>query len=580
MNRPYEDPSLPIETRTNDLIARMTLPEKAGLLFHAMMGINADGTPNEGDGPLPVEAASVMISGKLMSHFNLFGAADPRKIAEWHNAVQEMAEGTRLGIPVTISTDPRNGFVRNPAASFGARGFSQWPEPLGLAATRDAKLVENAAGIMRQEYLAVGIRVALSPMADLATEPRWARISGTFGEDADLASEMVAAYIRGFQGQTLGQDSVACMTKHFPGGGPQRDGLDPHFENGREQVYPGGMREYHLKPFEAAFRAGTSQIMPYYGMPVGTDWEEIGFGFNQGVITGLLRGRYGFDGIVCTDWGLVTDAEIFGAPFPARAWGAEHLSELDRVARILDAGCDQFGGEARPELVIELVNQQRISMDRIDQSAGRLLREKFRLGLFDAKRYVDPDRADEIVGSAAFSEAGLDAQRRSIVALTPLPAQLSEKRGPKTLYVQGIDLETAGKYATVTGKPEDADLAVLRIAAPYDADSAGFAAFFHQGRLDYTAEELAPLHRVAASTQTVVDVFLDRPAILTGVPGTLIADFGASDEAVLDVVFGRVTAEGRLPVELPRDAGQVEAGRADVPRDSGDPLFSFGHGMK
>jgi beta-glucosidase len=366
----------------------------------------------------------------------------------------------------------------------------------------------------------------------------------------------------------------------LPGGGPQRDGLDPHFENGREQVYPGGMREYHLKPFEAAFRAGTSQIMPYYGMPVGTDWEEIGFGFNQGVITGLLRGRYGFDGIVCTDWGLVTDAEIFGTPFPARAWGAEHLSELDRVARILDAGCDQFGGEARPELVIELANQQRISMDRIDQSVRRLLREKFRLGLFDAKRYVDPDRADEIVGSAAFTEAGLDAQRRSIVALTPLPAQLSEKRRPKTLYVQGIDPETAGKYATVTGKPEDADIAVLRIAAPYDAGSAGFAAFFHQGRLDYTAEELAPLHQVAASTQTVVDVFLDRPAILTGVPGTLIADFGASDEAVLDVVFGRVTAVGRLPVELPRDARQVEAGRADVPGDSGDPLFSFGHGMK
>jgi beta-glucosidase len=575
MNRPYEDPGIPVDDRVTDLVTRMTLPEKAGLLFHAMMGINADGTPNEGDGPLPVEAASVMIDGKLMSHFNLFGAADPRKIAEWHNTVQEMAEGTRLGIPVTISTDPRNGFVHNPAASFGARGFSQWPEPLGLAATRDATLVQNAADMMRQEYLAVGIRVALSPMADLATEPRWARIAGTFGEDAELASEMVAAYIRGFQGTGLGPDSVACMTKHFPGGGPQKDGLDPHFANGREQVYPGGMREYHLKPFEAAFRAGTSQIMPYYGMPTGTDWPEIGFGFNLDVITGLLRGRYRFDGIVCTDWGLVTDAEIFGTPFPARAWGAEHLSELDRVARILDAGCDQFGGEARPELVIELVNQQKISMDRVDQSVRRLLREKFRLGLFDGKRYVDPDQAEEIVGNAAFTAAGLDAQRRSIVALTPLPGQ-----PPKTLYVRGIDPETAGKYATVTDKPQDADLAVLRIAAPYDADNTGFAAFFHQGRLDYTAEELAPLREVAASTQTVVDVFLDRPAILTGVPGALIADFGASDEAVLDVVFGRVSAQGRLPVELPRDASQVEHGRADVPRDSGDPLFSFGHGMK
>ena len=187
-----------------------------------------------------------------------------------------------------------------------AGSFSQFPEPTGLAATRDPELVQQFADIARQEYLAVGIRLALHPMADLATEPRWCRINGTFGEDADLTAKMTAAYIRGFQGESIGRESVACMTKHFPGGGPQKDGEDAHFPYGREQVYPGNNFEYHLKPFEAAFAAGTSQIMPYYGMPEGTQYEEVGFSFNKEIITGLLRGKYGFDGVVCTDWGLLT----------------------------------------------------------------------------------------------------------------------------------------------------------------------------------------------------------------------------------------------------------------------------------
>ena len=175
------------------------------------------------------------------------------------------------------------------------------------------------ADIARQEYLAAGIRVALHPQIDLATEPRWARIGMTFGEDADLTSTLVTAYIRGFQGERLGSSSVATMTKHFPGGGPQKDGEDPHFAYGREQVYPGGRIDYHLQPFRAAIAAGTSQMMPYYGMPVGTDWEEVGFAFNHDVITDLLRGELGFDGIVCTDWGLVADSVILGQPMPARA---------------------------------------------------------------------------------------------------------------------------------------------------------------------------------------------------------------------------------------------------------------------
>ena len=240
----------------------------------------------------------------------------------------------------------------------------------------------------------------------------------TFGEDAEVAAELVAAYVRGFQGDDLGPGSVACMTKHFPGGGPQLDGEDPHFSYGKDQVYPGGLFEYHLQVFEAALAAGTAQIMPYYGRPVGTELEEVGFGYNRDVVTGLLRERYGFDGVVCTDWGLVTDAPLpDGSVFAAKCWGVEELSVEDRLVKIVEAGCDQLGGEELPEVLVELVRAGRITEARIDESARRLLRDKFRLGLFD-DAHVDPDEAERTCGAPEFRAAGERAQRRSAVVLT------------------------------------------------------------------------------------------------------------------------------------------------------------------
>ncbi|MFG2328093.1 glycoside hydrolase family 3 protein [Streptomyces sp. NPDC048604] len=587
---PYENPSLPVAERVADLVGRMTLEEKAGLLFQTMIAINPDGTlvePEPGapdDDPMRA-STSAMVIGKLMNHFNLFGAAAPRRMAEWNNRLQDLAATTRLGIPVTISTDPRHGFIDNPAASAHTEGFSLWPEPPGLAAIGDEELVRRHADIVRREYLAVGIRLALHPMADLATEPRWARILGTFGSDAHVAARMVAAYVRGLQGETLGTHSVAAMTKHFPGAGPQLDGHDAHFPYGREQVYPGGNFDYHLIPFEAAFAAGTSQVMPYYAMPVGTEYEEVGFGFSKGVITGLLREKYGFDGIVCTDWGLVTDSRIFGAPFPARAWGVEHLDRLSRVERILDAGSDQLGGEAAPELVVELVRTARVDGERLDASVARLLREKFVLGLFDDP-YVDPDAAEVICGRADFAAEGLAAQSRSITVLKDRPSEAAEPLLPLRpgirIHVQGVDPEVAGRYATVVDGPDEADVAVIRINTPYDERTEGFESFFRAGRLDFTAEELRPLLETAAAVPTVFDVFLDRPAVLPEVAdaaAALVADYGASDVALLDVLFGRTKAEGRLPFELPRSMEAVMEGCEDVPNDSRDPLFPYGHGL-
>lgn len=575
--RPWLDTDLSVDERVQLLLDAMTIEEKAGLFFHTMIAIGDLEEPNP---VFATPSAREFLESKQMTHFNLLGAAPTgREIAAWQNALQRLAASTRLGIPVTLSTDPRHSFSENPGASILAGPFSQWPETLGLAATRDAELVERFADIARQEYTAVGLRVALHPQVDLATEPRWARQTATFGEDAELSGKLGAAYIRGFQGESFGPGSVSTMTKHFPGGGPQKDGEDPHFPYGREQVYPGGEFELHLKPFEDALAAGTRQMMPYYGMPVGTEYEEVGFGFNKSVITGLLRERYGFDGLVCTDWGLISDSEIFGQPFPARAWGVEDLTPRERMKKVLDAGADQFGGEANPELLLELVADGEVTEARLDISARRILREKFELGLFE-NPYVDEDAADEIVGRADFRAAGEHAQRASITVLANDGA-LPFARGLK-LYVEGIDVAVAEKFADVVETPGEADLAIIRLQAPFEERATMFENFFHAGSLDFPDDVIAHVGEVAAVVPTVVDVLADRPPILTPlaeVAAAITVNWGASAAALLDVLSGAFSAQGRLPFDLPRSMAAVEASRPDVPFDTTEPLFRFGHGL-
>lgn len=585
-DRPWFDSSRPADERLELLLAEMTLAEKAGQLFHAMITAGPGGALAAAQPSFGLPSNDEVVGDLLMTHFNLFGAQETAgDIASWNNALQERARRTRLGIPVSISTDPRNHFSDNPGAAILSGPFSKWPETLGLAAIRDAELVRRFADIARQEYTAVGIRVALHPQVDLATEPRWARQLQTFGEDAQLTAELGAAYIRGFQGDELGTGSVATMTKHFPGGGPQKDGEDPHFDYGREQVYPGGRFDLHLIPFEAAFAAGTSQIMPYYGMPIGTEHDEVGFAFNRSVITGLLREHYGFDGIVCADWGVINDRPIMGHPYPARAWGLEHLSPLERLVAALDAGVDQFGGESCPGLVIDAVEQGLVDEARLDVSVRRLLREKFTLGLFDDP-FVDVGAAEAIVGSADFRSAGEAAQRASITVLTnrrtdagaltlPLPSGIR-------LYVEGIDAETAAAYGTVVDRPEDADAAVIRLHAPYDLRGTPFEDHFHAGSLEFADEVVAHVNDVATAVPTVVDVFLDRPAILAPlveVAAAVTGNWGASAHALLDVLTGAARPQGRLPFDLPRSAEAVAESRPDVPFDTADPLFRFGHGL-
>jgi beta-glucosidase-like glycosyl hydrolase len=587
---PFEDPRRPVDERVEDLLRRMSLEEKAGLMFQTVIEAGTDGSLIEGAGAISKSPTSVVVKDKHLSHFNIHVLEDARMAARWHNALQALAEQTPHGIPVTVSTDPRHAFIENAGVSFTAKSFSQWPEPLGLAALRDVDAVRRFADIARQEYAAVGIRAALHPTLDLATEPRWARQAGTFGQDPDLVTELGVAYLKGFQQDELGPGSVACTSKHFPGGGPQKDGEDAHFPYGREQVYPGERFGDHLKPFPPIIEAGTAAIMPYYSMPVGLEIdgekiEEVGFGYNRQVVTGLLRGQLGYDGVVVTDWELVNDNHVGDQVLPARAWGVEHLDPHGRMELILHAGADQFGGEECVDILLDLVQQGRVSEERVDESARRLLAVKFRLGLFD-NPFVDEDAAAHTVGRQDFRDEGYAAQARSVTLLQngtdSSPAILPLRPGLR-IYAENVSPEAVAAHGVLVDRPEDADVALVRLMAPFEPRSDLFLeSWFHQGSLDFPPGLVARLARLAAHCPLVVDVVLDRPAVLTpllGVAGAVVGSYGTSDAALLDALTGTIAPQGRLPFDLPRSMEQVRRHGEDVPGYD-DPLFAFGHGLR
>jgi beta-glucosidase len=579
---PYRDASLPITQRVDDLIARMTLDEKAALMMQPTVVVGEDGALSDGEPGLGIASTAHTVGELGITHFNLVGAADDAgSLARWHNQVQRLAADTRLGIPVTLSTDPRHHFTDNPATAALAGAFSTWPEIIGLAALRSPQRVREFADVVRQEYTAVGLRAALHPQLDLATEPRWARINNTFGEDVELACTLGAAYVLGLQGEQLGKASVAAMVKHFPGGGPQKDGEDPHFAHGREQIYPGGRFEDHLRPFRAAIDAGVAQVMPYYGMPVGTDYPERGFAFSRAIVTDLLRGELGFDGVVCTDWGIITDSVMMGEEIAARAWGVEDLDPLTRTQLVIEAGCDQFGGEDDPRLISELVQTGRVSEERIDVSVRRLLTNKFTLGLFDDP-YVDEQRATVIVGSPDFVQLGAQAQRDAMTLLTNRDDVLPLRRSVR-LYIEGIDPGLARDYASVVATPAEAEFALIRLKTPFEQREGFFESVFHSGSLEFPEEEKARHALLLGQIPTVVDMYLDRPAVIPEIvanAAAVLGSYGSDDRALLDVVFGVAAPLGRLPFDLPSSMAAVVNSRTDVAFDTLNPLFRCGHGLR
>ena len=574
----YEDARVSIELRVNDVLSQMTIEEKVGLMFHPPFTVN----PGIG-----MRIYEILIRGnqfteshiikKNINHFNLYGNPDPVKLAKRINQLQNYAARSRLGIPLTISSDPIHEVERGGGiASFSVQGFSKWPSQLGLAATRDVELVKKFADIARQEYLAVGIRTALHPMADLATDPRWARNFGTFGSDSKLSTSLTLAYMDGFQGENINSQSVLTMVKHFPGGGPQENGLDAHLMSGENQVYPGKMFDYHLEPFIEAINNNLKVIMPYYGIAVDQSNENIAIGFNRYLLNDLLREKLNYDGVICSDWGIIT----------GRHWGVTNLTIPERYIKAINAGIDQFGGEMHPEIVVQLVKENKINESRIDRSARRILKNKFELGLFDDP-FVDIVSVDKLINTQITQKLALDAQRKSVVMLKN--SNLLPLTEETKIYVDGMEFKDSNinKVNTI----EEADVILMYLHTVFNGNQEPgtdrlfdrfLSNLFPNTDLRFNNQVIKRASEYSQVKPLILVVDLNRPAILSelnDLSDALIGTFGVNDEVIHEIINGKTNPSGKLPFELPSSMSEVEEQLEDVPDDTANPLYKYGYGL-
>lgn len=529
----YEDWRLPIDERAKDLAGKMSVEQIAGLMLysgHQAVPANEygfaagtyDGKPFSQSGANPwnlSDAQKKFLKDDNLRHVLLVGVQSPEVAAKWSNEMQAYVESIGLGIPANNSSDPRHSgqVTGSTVAEFnaGAGGeISVWPDGLGMAATFEPELIRKFGQIAAQEYRALGIGTALSPQIDLATEPRWYRASMTFGESPALATDMARAYIDGFQ-TSAGKDEIAdgwgyksvnAMVKHWPSGGPEEGGRDGHWAFGKFAVYPGNNFETHLKPFtEGAFKLEgktgmASAVMPYYTISYNQakDGTNLANGFSKYIVTDLLRGKYAYDGVACTDWMITANEGKSPGDFEGKPWGVEAKTVTERHYIALMAGMDQFGGNNEMGPVIEAYNMgvkeygKKYMRNRFEQSAVRLLRNIFHLGLFE-NPYLDPKESAKIVGNPDFMQEGYNAQLKSIVMLKNKGNILPIKER-KTVYIPEIytpsvkdwwgnwskqslqmpvNIELLKKYYDMTDNPAKADFAIVFISGPYSNNDGG-----------------------------------------------------------------------------------------------------------
>jgi beta-glucosidase len=519
----YEDWRVNANDRAKDLAKKMTVEQIAGLMLYS--GHQAIPMPPVGMFKATYKGKAYAESGAKASdltdqqiaflttdnlrHVLITSVENPEVAAAWNNKVQNLVESIGLGIPSNNSSDPRHGANKDAEYNSGSGGaISQWPEELGLAATFDPTITQKFGSIASKEYRALGITTALSPQIDLATEPRWNRFVGTFGEDPALATDMARAYVDGFQSSPnaikayngWGTLSVNAMVKHWPSGGPEEGGRDGHFAYGKFAVYPGNNFQTHLRTFiDGAFKLnGTTKkaaaVMPYYTISYNQDkknGENVGNGFSKYIVTDLLRNKYGYDGVVCTDWLITGNEGPKPDVFMGKSWGVEKLTIAERHYKVLMAGVDQFGGNNDAKPVIEAYQMgvkeygESFMRNRFEQSAVRLLLNIFRVGLFE-NPYLNPAESKGIIGQPAFMKAGYEAQLKSIVLIKNKNKTLPIATG-KTVYIPKrvtpaglnffgqpspekieypVNLDLIKKYYTVTDDPAKADFAIVFIKSP------------------------------------------------------------------------------------------------------------------
>ena len=509
----YEDWRLSADERAKDLASKMTVEQISGLMLYSSHqsipgSSRGFGSSQYNGKPFPESGAIAsdlsdeqkkFLLDDYLRHVLITRVETPVTSAQWNNNAQAYVEGIDFGIPVNTSSDPRHGSDSYAEFNAGAGGkISMWPGTLGIAASFDPALMKTFGEIASKEYRALGIATALSPQIDLATEPRWSRFDGTMGEDPDLATDLARALVDGFQSTDEGGwgfESVNTMVKHWPGGGPEEGGRDGHFGYGAYAVYPGKNLKDHTQPFtEGVFKLEgatkkASAVMPYYTISTG-EGEAVANGYNKYLITDLLRGEYGYDGVLCTDWMITKDVSAIDK-FEGKPWGVETLTEAERHYKAIDAGMDQFGGNNAMGPVLEAYKMgveehgKEYMRKRFESSAVRLLKNIFRVGLFE-NPYLDIAETEKIVGNPEFMKAGFDAQLQSVVMLKNQQKILPLKERQKVFVPQryiapstnwwGIvtpektespfNIEVVTKYFEVVDNPEEADFALVGIRSP------------------------------------------------------------------------------------------------------------------
>lgn len=666
---PYEDWRLPIEERVKDLVSRMSIEEIAGLMLYSphqfisrnditkiYQGIESIDT-REYIWELTDEQKKFLKDDNLR-HVLVALIDEAPASARWNNNAQAFVEGLGLGIPIGISSDPRH--ASNVTAEFSMAGDdnSTWPEHLGLAATFNPEIVEEFGRIASMEYRAMGITTALSPQVDLGTEPRWNRFNGTFGESCELSTDMARAYCDGFQSSPAdkeiedgwGYDSVNAMVKHWPGGGTGEGGRDAHYGYGKYGVFPGNNLKEHLMPFtEGAFKLKgktkkASSVMPYYTISFNQDsknGENVGNSYSKYLITDLLRNKYDYDEVVCTDWGITEEPGPIDVFFGGKCWGVENLSISERHYKILEAGVDQFGGNDQIQPILEAYrlgieeHGENYMRERFECSAKRLLRNMFRTGLFD-NAYVDPEESKQIVGKHEFMQKGYEAQQKSVVLLknknNVLPLARSTKVYIPMRYipehkdwfgrmipahdVMPVSEEHINNFFELVKTPEEADCAFVFIDSPksmgfkngyqgislqyrpYTAVAARKNAIAGEncgycGKMTITDNEpdldmILKTKKAMGNKPVIIFLSMVNPTVVKEFEDAIdviVADFNVERKVLLEMVSDVFEPNGLLPFQMPRDMETVEQQREDVPfdmipyMDECGNVYDFGYGL-
>ena len=615
----YEDWRLSAQKRATDLASKLSLEEIAGLMLYS----SHQSVPEK---DLTADQKKFLKDDHLRAVL-ITQVASPTVAAKWNNQLQAFVEGLDHGIPANTSSDPRHETQANMEFNAGAGGqISQWPSSLGMAATFDPLLMKQFGEIASEEYRALGITTALSPQVDIATEPRWWRFSGTFGEDPQLATDMAQAYCDAFQTtpetKGWGNKSVNAMVKHWYGYGAQEAGRDSHFSHGKFAVYPGNNLAMHKRPFsEGAFKltGGTkmaSAVMPIYSIVLDQDpsGENVGGSYSKWLIQQELRDGEHFEGVICTDWGITGDCKSVYDPSCGKPWGVEDLTVAERHYRVLQAGVDQFGGNNEIGPIVEAYQMwvkdfgEENARKRFEQSAQRLLLNIFRVGLFE-NPYLDPKVTEETVGKPAFMVAGYAAQLRSIIMLKnhqgTLPQQehsrvyIPKRHFPSIPRIWGppteektddpINPDLVKKYFDIAETPEEAVFGLCVIGEPSfslatDArdESIGggdpLESFTNRTYKDKTVKTLnrddmlmvRETKKLMGEKPVIVIIEVSKPLVLSEIEpyaDAILLSFGVQYQALLETMCGQSEPSALLPFQMPADMKTVETQQEDVPGD-------------